>query len=54
MRHDDVFHDRGIWLVLACLAVLALVSCIGLGIIYFGDSFAVPAWSEHSMPAPRP
>ena len=51
--NDDVFHDWGMRLVLTLLAILMLASIIGGGVIYYGDSVAVPAWSQPSVPAPR-
>ena len=39
--------------VLALLLSLVLF-VLGLGLIYWGDEYAVPAWSESSVPPPQP
>jgi hypothetical protein len=49
-RDGDVFHDPGIWLVMILLALLTAVSLIGLALIYYGDSVAVPSWNERAVP----
>lgn len=49
----DPFTDRGIRLVLIALVLLALVSFAATALIYYGDSFAVPSWNEHSVPPPK-
>jgi hypothetical protein len=49
---DDVFHDIGMWIVVALLALVMLISLLGIGLVYYGDSFAVPTWNERSVPPP--
>jgi hypothetical protein len=49
----DPFTDRGVRLVVTALVLLMLLSLGGAALIYYGDSFAVPSWSERSVPAPR-
>jgi hypothetical protein len=49
---DDVFHDPGMWIVVLLLAIFMLISIIGVGVIYYGDSYAVPSWNERSVPSP--
>jgi hypothetical protein len=39
---------------LVALIVSVLLFVMGLGMIYWGDEYAVPAWSEQSMPPPAP
>jgi hypothetical protein len=38
-------------LILVVLFVLSQMA--GLAAIYWADEYAVPAWDEHSVPAPR-
>jgi hypothetical protein len=40
------------WRVILLLAILMLATVIGLGVIYYVDSVAVPAWNEHAVPPP--
>ena len=49
---DDVFHDIGMWIVVARLALVMLISALGISLVYYGDSFARPAWNERSVPPP--
>lgn len=49
---DDVFHDIGMWIVVALLAFVMLISLLGIGLVYYGDSYALPAWNERSVPPP--
>lgn len=46
-------HDRPLQLAMALLAALLVLFVLGLGVVYYGDSFAKPTWSERSVPAPR-
>ena len=39
--------------LLALLTSFALF-VLGIGVIYIGDEYAVPAWSESSFPPPAP
>ena len=48
------FEDRGMWLVVAALVLLALVTTLGLALVYYGDAVVQPSWNEHSVPAPEP
>jgi hypothetical protein len=44
-------------LVIAALAALVIalfIFVVGLGIGYYGDEFAHPAWNEWSVPPPLP
>jgi hypothetical protein len=41
------------WLVMIAFLLLALWSVAGTAAIYYGDSFAVPSWNEHSVPPPE-
>jgi len=50
--NDDVFHDVGMGIVVLLLSIVMLISILGVGVIYYGDSVAVPAWDEKSVPAP--
>ena len=50
--NDDVFHDVGMGIVVLLLTIVMLISILGVGVIYYGDSVAVPAWDEKSVPAP--
>ena len=50
--NDDVFHDVGMGIVVLLLSIVMLISILGVGVIYYGDSVAVPAWDERSVPAP--
>jgi len=34
------------------LILFLLASAFGLGVIYLGDSFESPSWSERSVPRP--
>ena len=55
-RVDDVgdpFTDRGMQLVMIAFLLLVLWSVAGTAAIYYVDSFAVPSWNEHSVPAPK-
>ena len=45
------FSDRGAQVAVALLAVLLLVTLLGLGFVYYGDRYAAPAWDEHAVPA---
>jgi hypothetical protein len=47
----DLFDSLAVWLVIALLVVTLLGSIVGLMLIYYGDSFAVPSWDERSVPA---
>jgi hypothetical protein len=47
------FSDRGAQVAVALLAILLGVTLLGLGVAYYGDSYAVPSWNEHSVPAPK-
>ena len=51
---DDVFHDPLMRVVLVILLLFTLISAIGLGVVYWGDSYAVPSWNERSVPPPTP
>ena len=51
--NDDVFHDVGMGIVVLLLTIVMLISILGVGVIYYGDSVAVPAWDEQSVPAPE-
>jgi len=48
----DPFDNGGMWLVFAMLALLGLLTFVGLGAIYYGDSVASPSWGERSTPPP--
>jgi TRAP-type C4-dicarboxylate transport system permease small subunit len=39
---------------LAALVIALLIFAVGLGIGYYGDEFAHPAWNEWSVPPPLP
>jgi hypothetical protein len=45
------FSDRGAQIAVALLAILFVVTVIGLGLVYYVDSYAVPSWNEQSVPA---
>jgi hypothetical protein len=45
------FSDRGAQIAVALLAVLLLVTVLGLGFVYYGDSYVAPAWDERAVPA---
>jgi hypothetical protein len=49
----DPFTNRGMQLVMIAFVLLILWSIGGMAAIYYGDSFAVPSWNEHSVPPPR-
>ena len=46
-------HDRPLQLAMALLVALLVLFVLGLGVVYYGDSFASPTWSERSVPARR-
>ena len=50
---DDVFHDIGMWIVIVVLAIVKLITFIGIGFVYYGDSVARPSWNERSVPPPK-
>jgi hypothetical protein len=50
--NDDVFHDVGMGIVVALLALVMLITLLGIGLVYYGDSIAVPSWNERSVPPP--
>jgi hypothetical protein len=54
VRQDagDLFDSLAVWLVIALLVLTMIGSIGGLLLIYYGDSVAVPAWDERSVPAP--
>jgi hypothetical protein len=45
------FSDRGTQAAVGLLVLVLLLTLIGLGVVYYGDRFAEPAWDEHSVPA---
>jgi hypothetical protein len=47
----DLFDSTAVWLVIALLVLTMIGSIAGLMLIYYGDSVAVPAWDERSVPA---
>jgi hypothetical protein len=46
----DPFTDPLMQIVGVVLILFLLASVFGLGVIYVGDSFATPFWSERSVP----
>jgi hypothetical protein len=46
-RSIEKFATRG---VMVALVVVTVLFAIALGIIYLGDEYAHPAWSERSVP----
>jgi hypothetical protein len=49
---DDVFHDPVMRLVIVILVLFTLASASALAVVYWGDSYVVPAWDERSVPPP--
>jgi len=47
----DLFDSAAVWLVIVLLVLTLIASIAGLMLIYYGDSVAVPAWDERSVPA---
>lgn len=45
--------DWPLRIALGGLLLITLLFIAGLGVIYWGDSYAVPAWDEQSVPAPK-
>lgn len=51
---DDSRRVRNFVKLVLILAVLFVMSQVaGLAAIYWGDEYAKPSWSEHSVPAAR-
>ena len=48
----DPFTDPLMPIIGVVLILFLLASVFGLGVIYLGDSFATPSWSERSVPPP--
>ena len=48
----DPFTDPLMRLIGVVLILFLLASAFGFGVIYLGDSFATPSWSERSVPPP--
>ena len=48
----DPFTDPLMRLIGVVLILFLLASAFGLGVIYLGDSFESPSWSERSVPRP--
>ena len=46
----DPMEDPVVGVVVLALVVMAALFVIGLGVIYWGDEYAKPAWSESSVP----
>jgi hypothetical protein len=45
------FSDRGAQVAVALLVAVLIATLLGLGFVYYGDSYATPAWDEHAVPA---
>jgi hypothetical protein len=41
-------------LCIVALVLSLMLFGVGLVLIYWGDEYAVPSWSEESVPAPAP
>ena len=48
----DPFEDSLMRMIVLILIVFALITALAFSVIYLGDSYAVPAWDEHSVPPP--
>jgi hypothetical protein len=49
----DPMEDPTVRVVLITLILTAVLLIVALGVVYIGDEYADPAWSERSVPAPR-
>jgi hypothetical protein len=49
---EDAWHDPLMRIVMVILLLATLIFVAGLGVVYWGDSYAVPSWDERSVPPP--
>ncbi len=53
IEDGDAFHDPGVWVVMAALALVGMLMFMGLTVVYYGDSVVRPSWNERSVPSPQ-
>lgn len=50
---ENVYFRQGVGFLLMLAVLVILNQVAGLAMIYWGDEFVRPAWSEHSVPPPK-